>query len=430
MKGRRRFGKLSAVAGMVGLLFAVCGCTSVQTTSKAEESGVYIQDKQQAPVNLNSGIAPAESLSFPYIPPPNSIDLCGESVPLERQDVYERFDKEFTLIVYNHAQVYLWLKRMERYFPVIEERLRFHNLPDDLKYVAIVESDLLPNACSPKGAAGPWQFMPSTGSAYGLAQKGSVDKRYDFERSTDSAFLLLNDLHKKYNSWSLAIASYNCGDRRILEESRMQGVRDYYDMKLPVETERYVFRILAIKAVLSNPRQYGYDLPKGWGYQELKPDRVNVSLSKPVSIQTIASAAGTTYREIKRLNPSFRADSVVGNIEIKLPSGSVQVFEQNFKPGAAPAAEVSAGPETLIAAQEDAPAPAARTVAPAKPAPAAASKPSKSQQKTRQKTYVVKKGDSLSAIAQRNDVSTRELKAANKLKEADDLTPGQKLRIP
>ena len=97
-------------------------------------------------------------------------------------------------------------------------------MPDDLKYVAIVESDLLPDACSPKGAAGPWQFMPGTGAAYGLERRGSVDKRYDFERSTESAFLLLNDLYKKYHSWSLAIAAYNCGDKRILDESRIQGV--------------------------------------------------------------------------------------------------------------------------------------------------------------------------------------------------------------
>jgi LysM repeat protein len=292
-----------------------------------------------------------------------------------------------------------------------------------LKYVAIVESDLLPNACSPKGAAGPWQFMPSTGSAYGLDQKGSVDKRYDFERSTDSAFLLLNDLHKKYNSWSLAIAAYNCGDRRILDESRVQGVRDYYDMKLPLETERYVIRILAVKAVLSNPHRYGYDLPKGWGYQELRLDRVNVSLSKPVPIQTIANAAGTTYREIKRLNPIFRSDSIpAGNHEIKLPAGSAQVFEQNFK-SAVSASGGSAVPESAIAERDDSPAPAPTV------APAVKAGPSKAQQKTQEKTYVVKKGDSLSAIAAHYDVSTRELKAANKLK-SDDLAPGQKLRIP
>jgi LysM repeat protein len=196
-------------------------------------------------------------------------------------------------------------------------------------------------------------------------------------------------------------------------------------MKLPLETERYVFRILAVKAVLSNPRQYGYDLPKGWGYQELRLDRVNVSLSRPVSIQTIASAAGTTYREFKRLNPIFRSDTIpAGNHEIKLPAGSGQVFEQNFR-SAVSASGGSAAPESVIAESDDSPAPArVATVAPAVKAG-----PSKVQQKTQEKSYVVKKGDSLSAIAAHYDVSTRELKAANKLK-SDDLTPGQKLRIP
>lgn len=425
MKGGRGIWRLGGIAVEAVVFFVMCGCTSVQTTNTAQEpaSASMVQEKQQ--VSISQPGPPPVSVSFPYFPPPNSIDLCGEQVPLNRQDVYERFDKEFTLIVYNHAQVYLWLKRMERYFPVIEERLQYYNLPDDLKYVAIVESDLLPNACSPKGAAGPWQFMPSTGSAYGLAQKGSVDKRYDFERSTDSAFLLLNDLYKKYNSWSLAIAAYNCGGGRIVEQSRTQGVRDYYDMKLPQETERYVFRILAVKAVLSNPQQYGYDLPKGGGYQELRLDRVNVSLSRPVSIQAIASAAGTTYREIKRLNPIYRSDSIpAGSHEIKLPPGSAREFEQNFRSGAS-SSSPSDDSDTLMAERDEAPAPSmapARTVK----APSAKAAPSS---KTREKVYVVKRGDSLSGIAVRHNVSTHELKTANKLK-SDDLTPGQKLRIP
>ena len=425
MKDRGQRKRLAAAAAVAGLLFGVCGCTSLQTTETTLQQPVAAkaQEKQQAPA---SAPAPAMFVSVPYIPAPNSIDLCGEPVPLQRQDVYERFDKEFTLVVYNHAQVYLWLKRMERYFPAIEERLRYYNLPDDLKYVAIAESDLLPNACSPKGAAGPWQFMPSTGSAYGLDQRGSVDKRYDFERSTDSAFLLLNDLYKKYNSWSLAIAAYNCGDRRILEQSRVQGVRDYYDMKLPQETERYVLRIIAIKAVLSNPNRYGYDLPKGWGYRELMLDRVNVSLSRPVPIQTIANAAGTTYREIKDLNPIFRADDIpAGNHEIKLPLGTGKAFEQNFKyAGSAPAG--AASPESSTAQRPDAPVPDAPALT---AAPAAKAGPARPPKKTREKVYQVKKGDTLSAIAQRHDLSTHELKAANKLK-SDELTPGQKLRIP
>ncbi len=436
MKGRRQTVRLGAAAAAVGLILGVCGCASLQTADTAQQpAAVHVMESRKTPAPAGVAVA---SINVPYVPPPNSMDLCGEPVPLERQDVYERFDKEFTLVVYNHAQVYLWLKRMERYFPAIEERLHHYNLPDDLKYVAIVESDLLPNACSPKGAAGPWQFMPGTGAAYGLERRGSVDKRYDFERSTESAFLLLSDLYKKYHSWSLAIAAYNCGDKRILDESRIQGVRDYYDMRLPQETERYVFRILAVKAVLSNPNQYGYDLPKGWGYQEFRLDRVTVSLSRPMPIQTIANAAGTTYREIKRLNPIFRSDDIpAGNHEINLPLGTGKTLELNLRAGNdVPARTVS--PENSTAQGTEFPDPGAPDVTPASassPSRIAAAIPSakadspKAKQKAREKIYRVKKGDSLSAIAQRYQISTQELKSANKLK-SNDLQPGQKLRVP
>jgi hypothetical protein len=355
----------------MALLFGICACASSPTTGNVQQT----TPAQAQEISPAAAVSPPAA-TVPFIPTPTSVELCGEPVPLDRQDVYERFDREFTLVVYNHAQVYLWLKRMERYFPAIEERLRYYGLPEDLKYVAIVESDLLPGACSPKGAAGPWQFMRSTGAAYGLEQRGSVDKRYDFDRSTDSAFLLLNDLYRKYRSWSLAIAAYNCGDKRILDESRIQGVHSYYDMRLPQETERYVFRILAVKAVLSNPGQYGYYLPKGLGYQELRSDRVSVSLSKPVPIQTIACAAGTTYREIKRLNPIYRSDDIpAGTHEIKLPPGTGMMFEQNFGP-ANPAPFRMASAESPETPQEQGLSSPAAPEAPRASAPASSSRAS------------------------------------------------------
>ncbi len=267
---------------------------------------------------------------IPYFPPPDEMDLGGDPIPLHIGDVRERFDREFTLIVYNHSQVYLWLKRMERYFPWAEERLRYYKMPDDLKYVAIVESDLLPNACSPKGAAGAWQFMPATGSQYGLDRQGCYDERYDFERATDCAFRYLNNLYKRFKNWPLAIAAYNCGEGRIQEQMRAQKVGDYFHMKLPTETERYVFRILAVKAVLGSPAQYGYYLPKGQGYPEFKVDRVNVTLTAPTTLHALAAASGVSYREFKRLNPTFTADSVqAGAFEVKVPQGMGRSFEQN-----------------------------------------------------------------------------------------------------
>ncbi|MEM5788353.1 MAG: transglycosylase SLT domain-containing protein [Syntrophobacteraceae bacterium] len=408
MMRKARTANLRVLLGGIGFMVACFGCASTQTTATGQPTAQPVQAAEKQVI-----VQPAAlPIQAPYFPAPSTIDLCGEPVPLHIQEVYERFDREFTLIVYNHAQVYLWLKRMERWFPMIEERLRKFNLPDDLKWVAIVESDLVPNVVSSKGAAGPWQFMPMTGSAYGLEQKGSVDKRYDFERSTDSAFIYLQDLHRKYKNWAIAIAAYNCGEKRILEESRTQTVPDYYHMKLPQETERYVMRILAIKAVLGSPNKYGYDLPKGWGYQELKVDKTTISCPSPISIQSLANAIGITYREFKRLNPIFRAESIPpGNHEVKVPTGYGKVLESNLQSKAQPAEAPSP------AIQE----PKARVKEPVASSPKP--KPIKAQ------VHTVSKGDTLSSIARYFNITVQALKEANKLK-SDDLSLGQKLRIP
>jgi hypothetical protein len=180
-----------------------------------------------------------------HYPPPRRIDFCGEPVPLERQDVLEGFDREFTLVVYNHAQVYQWLKRKERYFARVAESLRRLNLPEDLKYVAIAESE--PPLSAP-------------------VARRSADMRYDFGRSPESAFQYLGELYRNLKSWPLAIAAYKCGEKRIVAECRAQGATDCYQLMLPQDAERYVYRVLAIKAVLSDPTRYGYELPKGSGY--------------------------------------------------------------------------------------------------------------------------------------------------------------------
>jgi membrane-bound lytic murein transglycosylase D len=433
-------GRLIYLVTVLFTLAGMLGCASVQTpTAPSPQAGAQTEKPAPQPQRANY----PGPIMAPYFPPPEKIDLCGEPVPLDYQEVQERFDKEFTLVVYNHAQVYLWLKRMERYFPWIEERLRYYNLPDDLKYVAIAESDLLPNACSPKGAAGPWQFMPSTGSAYGLEQRKSVDKRYDMERSTESAFLYLQDLNRKYKSWSLAIASYNCGEKRILDESRSQGIKDYYHMKLPLETERYVFRILAIKAVLSDPARYGYDMPKGAGYPQLRVDKVSVTMTAPVSIQTAAANAGITFREFKRLNPAFRGDDIpAGTHEINLPAGSGREFEQRFKAGGTRTSYADTSgvqrdeQQSSDQSQDEESETAAAQPQPASPKPQAVQpKPGKGTAlKSRSapaaaKFHTVKKGDTLSSVARRYDVSVSAIKQANKLK-SDSLAPGQKIRIP
>jgi len=396
------------------LLIGPLSCATGQKGANRTADTTSETASESTPAATSSPSLGAASYVVPYFPPPSKMDLCGEAVPLHKPDVLERFDREFTIVVYNHAQVYLWLKRMERYFPWVEERLRHYNLPQDLKYVAIVESDLQPDARSPKNAAGPWQFIPRTGERYGMNQAGSVDQRYDFEKATEGAFRYLQDLHRQFNNWALAMAAYNCGEGRVREEMASQRVSDYYQLKLPLETERYVMRILAVKAVLGNPGQYGYHLPRGSGYSELRVDRVNVSLSRPVPIQTIAQTAGTTFREFKRLNPVFRSDVVpAGTHELKFPEGKGPVFEKNFSSASyqAPAAGSKPSDEAVHAPQQK--------PEPVKAAPAAVSA----------KVHVVKPGETLSSLSRQYNVSLDQLRQANGLKK-DIVTVGQKLKIP
>jgi membrane-bound lytic murein transglycosylase D len=237
--------RLGRLVYLVSALFIAAGVFGCATTESTVSTGPPAQaEKTAAPGQVQRPVYQGSGM-VAYYPPPGRIDLCGEPVPLENQEVMERFDKEFTLVVYNHAQVYQWLKRKERYFPWIEERLRRLNLPEDLKYVAIAEIE--PPLNAPK--------------------RKPVDMRYDFAGSPDSALQYLGDLYRNFKSWPLAIAAYNSGEKRIMDECRAQGESDCYQMMLPQETERYVFRILAIKAVLSDPARYGYELPKSAGYR-------------------------------------------------------------------------------------------------------------------------------------------------------------------
>lgn len=439
----RRSGAATGAQGSILLVAVALCCLSCATGQPP--SGDTRDSSASAAQAVASGESRGSSAHWiiPYYPPPSAMELCGEPVPLRNQEVMERFDKEFTLVVYNHAQVYLWLKRMERYFPWIEERLRAGGLPDDLKYVAVVESDLLPDACSPKGAAGPWQFMPATGSAYGLQQTGGCDERYDFERATECAFRYLQDLHRRYRNWTVAIATYNCGDKRVQEQIRAIGSADYYQMRLPTETERYILRILAVKAVLGSPGRYGYQLPPGQGYPPLKTDRVNVQLSCPLPLHAAAEASGSTVRELKRLNPALRSDEIPeGSYQLRLPAGSGEAFEKNIDmstrrrgAGAAPPeaqgqSQSSTAEEAAMDATHEPRSPAReRRIDSGKQQSGAGEARGKSSPAARSGAHTVKRGESLSTIAKRYNVSTDELRRANKLKSST-VSSGQKLVIP
>ncbi len=262
---------------------------------------------------------------------PRSLVFCGEKVPLERVDIWERLDREFLLALGRESQVILWLKRSRRYFPYIEERLKHYNLPDDIKYVAVAESDFYPNSLSPKGAAGFWQFIAETGRRYGLKKQDRIDERYSFPKSTNAAFEYLKFLHEQFGKWTLAIAAYNCGEARVVQEMAEQGIVDYFDLDLPQETEEYLFRIFAIKIILSDPARYGFDLPESEYYQPLDIKEVAFYLPKPVHIKIIADAAQTTFKTIRDLNPDLRGHYLPdGNYTLFIPRKNSEKFSDRL----------------------------------------------------------------------------------------------------
>ena len=254
---------------------------------------------------------------------PEVVSLCGEKVPVEDRKVWENLDQEFLLTVGSEAQVLLWMKRGRRYFPHIEKRLKALALPEDLKYVTITESSLRPYAVSGSGAAGIWQFIPATGEKYGMRGSGGIDERFDFFKATDGALTYLKSLYDEFRSWPLALAAYNAGENRIRKEIAAQRTRDYYHLDLPLETERYVYKITAAKIILADPERYGYSLDERDRYEPLQIDRVQIEVPVALPIVDVASAMGLYYKEIREMNPHFSGESIPAGIHfLNLPFGS------------------------------------------------------------------------------------------------------------
>ena len=192
---------------------------------------------------------------------PEIIDFAGEVVPIEFPDIKERFDKELLVNTYWQSNMLLLLKRANKYFPLIEKILEEEGIPDDFKYLAVIES-ALENARSPKGAKGFWQIMPNTGREYGLEVNANIDERYHIEKSTRVASSYLIKAKKRLGSWTLAAAAYNRGMSGISRLLKKQLADNYYDLLLNNETSRYIFRILAVKEIMSHPDRYGFVFSK------------------------------------------------------------------------------------------------------------------------------------------------------------------------
>jgi hypothetical protein len=229
-------------------------------------------------------------------------DFAGERLPMDLPDVRERLDQELILNTYRHGNTLLNIKKSYRYFPVIERILAEYGLPEDLKYIAVAESDLS-NATSPAGAKGFWQFMSATGRYYGLEISNEVDQRYDLEMATHAACKYLKDYYKRFGSWGLAAAAYNMGGTRLAKDLQEQKAETYFDLNLNQETMRYLFRLVAIKELLKDPRRFGFYLEENEGYTYLD-DYTEVEVKTSInSIADFAADQGVSYRDIKYYNP-------------------------------------------------------------------------------------------------------------------------------
>ena len=255
---------------------------------------------------------------------PNGLSFAGEKVPTELDDIKERMDRELLVNTYWQSNGLLLIKRAHKYFPLIEPLLKKYGIPDDFKYLAVAESGLENNS-SPAGAAGFWHFLKSSAKEYGLEVNQNVDERYNLEKSTKVAAEYLKKSKKRFGTWTLAAAAYNAGNARIARNLKKQQVTNYYDLLLNSETSRYVFRIVALKEVLSNPRKYGFEFEEDdlYNLPDIKTVKVDTVIT---NIASFAKKFKTNYKELK-LNNAWLRENKLNNksrklYKIKIPNSN------------------------------------------------------------------------------------------------------------
>lgn len=317
------------------------------------------------------------------------IRFCGEKFPLEIPEVRQQLEKEVLLAVWNRPQVILWIKRGAKYFPHIDAALTRENLPLDLKYVPVVESALRPHAGSPAGAVGFWQFLKHTGRKYGLKINARIDQRRNLFESTRAACQYIKELNAKFGSYALALSAYNMGEHGLQAEIETQGTRDFFSLYLSLETQRYLFKLMAVKLILENPKNYGFHLDPSDLYPEFRFSKLEFSSDREIPLHLIAGAADVSFKTIKDMNPEIRGYSLgPGKTTILLPPGRKMGFKDRF---AVLHTDWNQG-QTL-------------------------------------RYHVVRPGESLTSIAQKYNISIASLLRLNNFTLSRVIHPGEKLKV-
>ena len=265
---------------------------------------IAAQSIPEKELNLTLENDPVNKYNVYALQVPNDLNFAGEPIPLHHPDIYERMDRELLVNTYWQSNALLMFKRAEKYFPIIEPILKEHGVPDDFKYLAVIESGLT-NAVSPAGARGFWQIMPATGREFGLEINDNVDERYHLEKATHVACKYLKQSKNKFGSWTLAAAAYNAGNGGINKQLNIQKVDSYYDLLLGEETGRYMFRIIALKEIINNPSTYGFNFKPEDLYQPIPTRQVEVDTAI-VDFAEFAKEFNINYKILKIHNPWLR----------------------------------------------------------------------------------------------------------------------------
>lgn len=285
------------------------------------------QQQQSAKTERKKEAVTSTAVVFPDLP--QSMEFAGITINLQDEDLRERLDREVLMTAYYQSAWVGCLKRANRYFPEIERILKEEGIPDDFKYLAIIESNLQ-QAISPVGAQGFWQFMPATAKLYDLEMTPEIDERLNIEKSTHAACRYLKDAHATLNDWVMTTAAYNRGVGGVLEDMKWQGTEHYFDTYQNSETGRYVFRLLATKLIYENPEAYGFYPSKMELYEPFRIQKIVVEESIP-NLADWANDQGFNIKILRKLNPWLKTTKLTikggRKFTLVLPAAS-----ENLKP--------------------------------------------------------------------------------------------------
>lgn len=300
------------------LLAIVAGCVFFNTLS-AQRQGEQIS-------------TPAVVFTPPQLP--DKINFAGEAVPMDNFDIRESLDRELLIFANFHSQTILFLKKLPRYFAIIEPILKKNDIPNDFKYLALAESYFVDKALSPAGALGIWQFMKAAAMAHGLEINNEVDERLNIEKATQAACSYLNESYQRYRNWTMVAASYNAGMNGIDRQIDIQDSRNYYDLLLNEETGRYIFRILALKTVMTNPEKYGFSVDEKDKYPVIPTKTVEIK-GPITNMVSFAHSHQINYKILKYFNPWLRQPELKNpknkKYLIKIPERGFREF--TYEPG-------------------------------------------------------------------------------------------------